>query len=105
MRLIVVAYLSLILPLVAHAQTVLEKFPLVVHAGDERTVSVGAVVHLADRPFDREQGYGYVRGLLERAHTPTFDGDPSWPFTWRAGVDGYVFRLPAREVHRRACLH
>lgn len=94
--------LVLLLPCgaVRPAETVLDDFPVVIHAGlsGGRLPRGDAFSALPDLPFDAERGYGYVGGYPGRlGRTPARGGDPSWPLAWREGVEKYVLRVPHGE--------
>jgi hypothetical protein len=84
----------------APAEQVLETFPFTVIAGlpPGREPRVEGSVVLRDLPFDAARGHGHVGGLPGlRLDVPAFGGDPSWPLSWREGIEKYVFRVPRGE--------
>ena len=81
----------------AHAETVLQEFPLVLEAGlvIEPATSRAREHFLSDIRFDPERGYGYTGGRPgRRTLAVALGGDASWPLLWRDGVEKYVFRVP-----------
>lgn len=72
-------------------------FPVLLRAGLPSDPGTGERF-LPDLPFSLERGYGHLGGA-GRAETgkTTFGGDPSWPLSWREGMESYVFQVPNGE--------